>query len=542
MADQQQRPWESDKSKLSAFELTKLDREGLSIIETIRERASQGYSAFSEEDLVFFKWAGVYEQKPKGEGHFMMRVRIPGGILTSEQTRALAAISRDYGRNVVDVTTRQAIQFHWLTTQSLPDIFDRLEQVGLFSYQACGDVPRTIVGNPLSGIDPHELIDTAPLVEQLEKHFLLNPEFDNLPRKYKISISGNIYNTGHAEINDLAFTPASKVIDGEERIGFHVWVGGGLSAKPYLAKQLGIFVLPEDVVRVADGVTKIFRDNGYRQKRHQARLKFLMADWGPEKFTEKLLELIGSLPEQGKDRTDGWNAGYFTGVHKQKGDELNYVGLLLPVGRLTAEDFAELADLTDRYGSGSVRTTNSQNIILPNIPDEKLESLLAEPLLQRLTPFPRTFVGYAVSCTGNEYCNLAIVETKARMLSIATWLDEHVELDTPVRLHMIGCPNSCGQQQIADIGLQGSLVKTESGTVDAFDFFVGGSLGPDAQFNSRLKGRVKADRVAPVIAQLLELYKKERLAEEKFHQFARRVGTPRIQEYFSDVIASVSAS
>lgn len=540
MSNQQSRPWEADKSKLNAFELTKLERDGLDIIEKIRQLGSKGYHAFSPDDLAFFKWAGIYEQKPKGNGFFMMRVRIPGGILRADQARALADISREYGRNLVDITTRQALQFHWLTTPDLPDIFDRLEYVGLFSYEACGDVPRTIVGNPLSGIDPHELMDTEPLVQQLEEHFLLNPEFSNLPRKYKLSISANIYNTGHAEINDLAFTPASKIIHGQEQIGFHVWVGGGLSAKPYLAKQLPIFVLPTEVVKVADAVTRIFRDYGYREKRHQARLKFLMADWGPEKFTKKLLELTGPIEERGDDRTVGWNAGYFTGVHKQKQPGLHYVGLLLPVGRLTAEDLAELADLADRYGNGSIRTTNSQNIILPNIPGEHLDSLLAEALLTRYSPTPRTFIGHAVSCTGNEFCNLAIVETKARMASIAHWLDEHVEIDTPIRIHMIGCPNSCGQQQIADIGLQGSLVKTAEGTVDAYDFFVGGSLGPDAQFNSRLKGRVVADRVAPVIAQLVELFKTNRESGEKFHQFARRFGVANIQEHFTQIIASVN--
>ncbi len=540
MAEQTARPWEKDKSKLNKVELLKLERDGLDIIAKIRENAHLGYDAFSEDDKSFFKWAGVYEQKPK-DGHLMMRVRIPSGILTSEQARELAAISRDYGRNLLDVTTRQAVQFHWLMVENLPDIFDRLERVGLFSYQACGDVPRTIVGNPLAGIDPHELMDTTPIVRELERFFLLNRDFSNLPRKYKMSISANIYNTGHAEINDLAFTPASKEIDGEEVIGFHVWVGGGLSAKPHLARQLDIFVRPEEVVKVAAGVTAIFRDFGYREKRHHARLKFLVADWGAEKFKDVLLERIGPLPSRGVDRTVGWNAGYFTGVHKQKQPGLNYVGLLLPVGRLNADEFAELARLADTYGNGSLRTCNSQNVIIPNVPDEKLDDLLKEPLLTRLTPFPRTFIGHAVSCTGNEFCNLAIVETKKRMLSIANWLDENIELDTPVRIHVNGCPNSCGQQQIADIGLQGALVKTESGMIDAFDLHVGGSLGPDAAFNQKLKGRVPGDRVAPVIGSLIEFYKAERQPGERFHQFVRRVGVETFQARLDEILATITA-
>ena len=540
MSKQLVRPWEAEREKLNKLELLKLERDGLDIIEKIKQLAHQGYGAFTEEDLTFFKWAGVYEQRPKGSGLFMMRVRIPSGILNSTQARTLAAISRDYGKDLVDVTTRQAVQFHWLPTECLPDVFARLEAVGLFSYQACGDVPRTIVGNPLAGIDPDELIDTRPIVRELEEHFRLNREYSNLPRKYKTSISANIYNTGHAEINDLAFTPASKEIDGEEVIGFHVWVGGGLSAKPYLAQQLDLFVRPEEVVKVAAGVTRIFRDYGYREKRHHARLKFLVADWGAEKFLQKLCELIGPMPKRGVDRTVGWNAGYYTGVHKQKQPGLNYVGLLLPVGRMSADDLAELARLADQYGNGELRTCNSQNILIPNVPDKKLDALLAEPLLEKLTPFPRTFIGHAVSCTGIEFCNLAITETKARMLSIANWLDEHVTLDTPIRLHVNGCPNSCGQQQIADIGLQGAKVKTAEGTIDAFDIHVGGSLGPDAAFNQRLKGRVPADRVAPVIAHLIEYYKANRQPGERFHQFVRRVGHAALQAQLDQLLAGTT--
>ncbi|MGD8188659.1 nitrite/sulfite reductase [Brevibacillus ginsengisoli] len=530
------RPWEQDPSKLSKLELVKLNRDGLDIINLIREKASGGYEAFSEEDLGFFKWAGVYEQKPK-DGHLMMRVRIPSGILNSDQARMLAEISRDYGRGLIDVTTRQAVQFHWLQVQNLPDIFDRLERVGLFSYQACGDVPRTIIGNPLAGIDPNELMDTSSLVRELEDFFLLNREFSNLPRKYKTSISANIYNTAHAEINDLAFTPASKELNGENVIGFHVWVGGGLSAKPYLAKQLDLFVRPEEVLKVAKGVTEIFRDYGFREKRNHARLKFLVAEWGPEKFLDKLIELIGPMPARGTDQVKGWNAGYFTGVHQQKQPGLNYVGLLLPVGRLNADDFFEIARLADTYGDGSIRTCNSQNLIIANVPDAKLDGLLTESLLEKLTPYPRTFIGHAVSCTGNEFCNLAIVETKARMKAIATWLDEHVAIDTPIRLHVNGCPNSCGQQQIADIGLQGSLIKTEDGMKDAFDLYVGGSLGPDAAFNQKLKGRILGDRVAPVIGSLLEQYKQHRLPDEKYHQYVRRVGVAEIQQQLDQILA-----
>lgn len=358
----------------------------------------------------------------------------------------------------------------------------------------------------------------------------MNRDFSNLPRKYKISISSNIYNAGHAEINDLAFTPATKVINGEEVIGFHVWVGGGLSARPFLAQQLDAFVRPEEVVKVAIGVTTIFRDYGYRQKRNHARLKFLVADWGAEKFLEKLKEQIGELETHGQDRTIGWNAGYFTGVHKQRQEGLNYIGLSVPVGRMSAQELEELARLADEYGNGSLRTCNSQNIVITSVPDEKVEALLQENVLKRLTPFPQHFSAFAVSCTGIEFCNLAIVETKERMRQLAGYLDEHVELDEPIRMHMVGCPNACGQRQIADIGFQGALIKTETGMKDAFDIYIGGTLGENAQFNQKLKGRVLGDQLHRVLLPLLAYYKEEKQTGESFFQFVQRVGTEPFQE------------
>lgn len=531
--------WDRDPSSLNKMELLKLEKDGLDVIRTIIENyAVQGYDAIPEDELNRFKWAGVYEQKPK-EGYFMMRVRINSGIMTSGQAHALARIAKDYGRDLVDVTTRQAIQFHWLTVEQLPDIFRRLEEVGLYSFEACGDCPRTIVGNPLAGIDPDELFDTTALVNEVNDFFLLNKDFSNLPRKYKMSISANLYNSGHAEIQCLAFTPAVNQIDGEELLGFHVWVGGGLSAKPHLAKQLDVFIRPENVLNVAIGVSTIFRDYGYRQKRHHARLKFLVADWGPEKFLEKLTELIGELPTRGEDKTLGWKASYFDGVHPQKQAGYNYIGLNVPVGRLSGTDLEELARLADEYGKGSIRTTVSQNILLPYIPDGKVEQLLNEPVLKRLTPFPKHFMSRTVSCTGNEFCNLAIVETKERAKRVAEYLDTHIELDKEVRIHFIGCPNACGQKHIADIGLQGTLVKTQEGMVDAFDIAVGGILGPGATFNERLKGRVKGDDVGPVLVRLITFFKENRKKEETFHQFYKRVGISPFQEQLDQALTQM---
>lgn len=530
--------WVQNQPKLNKVEHLKLEKDGLDIIRTIIEKyALEGYDSIPEDELNRFKWAGVYEQKPR-DGHFMMRVRINSGCLNSNQARALGSIAQDYGRDLMDVTTRQAVQFHWLRVEHLPDIFKRLEDVGLYSYEACGDCPRTVVGNPLAGIDPDELMDTTELVNEVSDFFLMNRDFSNLPRKYKMSISANKYNSAHAEINDLSFTPAIKQLNGKTINGFHVWVGGGLSAKPHLAQKLDMFVQPEEVLKVAIGVTTIFRDFGYREKRHHARLKFLVADWGAEKFLEELTKQVGEMPTQGDDQIVGWNAAYFDGIHPQKQEGLSYVGLNVPIGRLSGTEFIELARLADQYGSGSIRTTMSQNILIPDIPHERVEELLAHEIFERLTPHPKHFMSRTVSCTGNEFCNLAVVETKERAKRVAQYLDDHVDLDSEVRIHMIGCPNACGQKHIADIGLQGSLIRTPEGTVDAFDIAVGGILGPGAKLNQVLKGRVKGDDVGPVLAQLIEFYKENRSVEESFHQFVERVGAAAFQEKLTEILAS----
>jgi len=535
MAERKQWKWADDPS-LNKMEFTKLEKAGWVAFKPLAITSSkEGFQSIESSDMDRFKWAGVYQQRPK-DGHFMMRVRIPGGILSSEQARVLARIAQDYGRDLVDVTTRQAVQFHWLTVETLADIFDRLASVGLSSFEACGDCPRQIMGNPLAGIDPHEVIDTRPLVAELEKFFLLNREFSNLPRKYKMSISANIHNAAHAQINDLAFTPAKKNIAGEEVIGFHVWVGGGLSAKPHLAKQLDIFVRPEEVVKVAEGVTTLFRDFGYRQKRTHARLKFLVADWGAEKFKDELIQLVGELEAGGEDLLKGWNGGYFYGIHEQRQEGLYYAGLSVPVGRMNAEELIELARLADKYGDGTIGTCNTQNVLIRNIAKDKVEAFREEPLIvNRFKLTPSTFVGYAVSCTGTEYCNLAIVETKERMRSLAQYLDDTVVLDTPLRIHMIGCPNSCGQRQIADIGLQGALVKTPSGMVEAFDIHVGGTL-EEAQFNRKLNARITVDRLGPFLAQLITLYKEDRQEGEQYWRYVERVGLAHIQEQVDSIL------
>ncbi|MFJ8415196.1 nitrite/sulfite reductase [Bacillus paramycoides] len=533
----------ANNEKINQTEKNKLKKDGLEIFNDIPYYAENGFESIPKEEWDSFKWAGLYLQRPKEAGYFMMRVNIPSGIITNAQAEALASIAEDYGRDVLDITTRQAIQFHWLEIQQIPDIFKRLARVGLSSAGACGDITRNITGNPLAGIDANELFDTTLIVKEIYEYFQHNEEFSNLPRKFKMSISSNIYNSANAEINCVAFTPATKEIDGEKKVGFHIKVGGGLSARPYLAEELDVFVLPEEVKAVSIAIATIFRDFGYREKRHLARLKFLVADWGAEKFKEKLVGYTGPLQSKGESALKGWNAGYFYGVQDQKQEGLKYVGFNVPVGRLHAEEMFEIARIAKQYGNGQIRTCNSQNFIILNVPPENVEGLLSEPLFEAISANPKSFIGHAVSCTGIEYCNLALVETKERLRKIAEYLDTQIALDVPVRIHMVGCPNSCGQRQIADIGLQGVKLKTkEKGIVEAFEIYVGGTLLDGGAYNEKLKGKIDGEDLPDVLVSFLRYFQKNKLLAETFYDFVGRVGVEELQIVLNRVLEEVIAS
>lgn len=522
-------------------EVRKLEKDGLKIFDDIPHYAANGFESIPKEEWDMFKWAGLYLQRPKEAGYWMMRVVIPGGILTYDQQITLANIAKDYGRDVYDITTRQAIQFHWLTIEQVPDILNRLEQVGMTTAGACGDITRNIIGNALAGIDPDELFDTRDVLYNVFEYFRLNEDFSNLPRKYKMSVSANVHNASNAEINCVSFNPATKVIDGKTEVGFHVKVGGGLSSVPMLAEELDLFILPEKTVEVAAAITTIFRDFGYREKRHRSRLKFLVADWGPEQFKEKLLEYTGPLPEKGESALKEWNAGYFYGIHKQKQEGLNYVGVNIPVGRLTPDEVIEFAELSKKYGNGEIRNCNSQNLIIPNVPDAKLEELKQESIFERFPYQPKKFIGYSVSCTGIEYCNLALVETKNRMKTIAEKLDKEIDLDVPVRMHMVGCPNNCGQRAIAEIGLQGIKMKNQDKKmVEAFEIYVGGTLNAGGKFNEKLKGKVEAEKLYDVLKKLILFFKETKLLSETFLDFVERVGKSELQSKLDNILTEVA--
>lgn len=534
--------WANDE-RLNKNEINKLTKDGLSIFEDIPKYAKSGFESIPKSQYMYFKYAGLTVQQPQDKGLFMLRVKVPSGILTNEQALTLADIGRIYARDVLDITTRQAIQYHWVQLEKLPEVFERLKKTGLTTSEAEGDAPRNIMGNPLAGIDPDELFDTRPVVDELFHFFQDNPDFSNLPRKFKISINTNIHNAGHAEINDLAFTPATKVINGETVKGFHVKVGGGLAAKPYLAEPLDVFIRPEQTKDVAAAVTVIYRDYGYRKSRARARLKYLVADWGIEEFQEKVLELTGPLPTAGHDETAGWNGGYFYGVHPQKQPGLSYVGVSVPVGRMQASDFYAFVRLAKTFGTGELRTVNSQNLIIPHVPTEKTRKLLEHEIFKKFPTHPSHFTGYAMACTGNEFCNLALTNTKDRMREIAAYLDKEVDIDVPVRINMVGCTNSCGQRHIADIGIQGLKLRTKNKElIDAYELFVGGTLSDGGHFNERLKGRI-ADFILPEVLKNFLLYFKENKQNgETFFAYKNRLGTAVLQEVLDDILKNYAGS
>lgn len=534
--------WAEDLSKLNKVELTKLNKDGLDILADL-----PGYVEVTDlktvaaEDLDLLKWAGVYRQRPRQSERFVLRVKVPSGIINSTQARTLAGIAREYGHGIIDLTTRQAIQYRWLALQDLPKVMERLAEAGLSTVEACGDCPRTIVGNPLAGIDPDEVLDTRGIVQEVYDYFQANREFSNLPRKFKISVSANQYNVAHAEINDVSFVPARKEIEGSWVYGFHVLVGGGLSVKPYMAQKLDIFAYPEEVLKVAIGVAGIYRDYGYRERRNHARLKFLVADWGVAKFCEELAKITGPLQACGEDLIIGWNPGYFYGVHPQKQPGLNYVGLAVPLGRLNPDQMDELARLAEKHGDGSLRVYNSKNFVLANIPDVNLSGLLSEKLLRELKPFQDSILDTIVPCTGSEFCNLATVETKERSRIISEYLDQRLKLETPIRIHVNGCPNACGHLQIADIGLQGTVMRINGQMEEAFELMLGGRLGPGAAFGTKLTGRIPATRVAEALEYLLIFYQNTKEEGEVFAEFVMRVGCRAFQIQLDKFLVAFSA-
>ncbi|MFC6974715.1 nitrite/sulfite reductase [Halomicroarcula sp. GCM10025709] len=515
---------------------------GNEIREHLMEFAEEGWEAIPEDehDAWFerFKWWGLYHQRSGQESYFMMRIGTPNGVIEPGQLEVIGEIARDYatgpadnpefGEAYCDWTTRQSIQLHWIKLEDIPEIFEKLEAVGLSTQQACGDSWRNIVGCPVAGKDKHEHIDAWPVAEDLHETFKGNDDYANLPRKWKVAVTGCDEGCGQGDINDLAFEPAEK--DGE--IGFNVRVGGGLSRKePRLARGLDVWVPPEQAADVAHGMSALFREHGDREDRFNARIKFLVDEWGPEKMRQVLQDdfVDFELETAGEDMRDqytynsGGNEGHddHVGVHEQD-DGNYYVGLNVLVGRMGAQDTIELAELADEYGSGEVRLTQRQNVIIMDVPEENLDDLTSEALLSDYSPEPSPFMRGSIACTGTEYCSLSIVETKNRQVRYARWLRDNVELPADhedFHIHLSGCTASCAQPQIADVSLRGMKTRKDGEPVEALDIGLGGGLGEDPRFADWVEMRVPADEVPGAIQNLVSNFKDLREDGETFRDF-----------------------
>jgi sulfite reductase (ferredoxin) len=520
---------------LNAAERFKKDDDGLHVRDRILNRyAPGGFASIDPADLRGrFRWWGLYTQRRPGIGggrtgalddadiedqYFMMRVRIPGGQLSADQLAVVAGIAKEYGRDLADITDRQNVQYHWIRIEDVPEIWQRLEGAGLSSLQACGDVPRNILGCPVAGLDAREVLDASAALRATEEVAAANPEFSNLPRKFKTAISGCAAQCAPHEINDVSFV---GVTGPGGRPGFDLWVGGGLSTNPMLAQRLGVFVEAGEVPEVWAGLAGLFRDYGYRRLRSRARLKFLVADWGAERFREVLQkEYLGfALPDGPAPPSPPPGTRDHVGVHQQR-DGRYYVGVAPHVGRTSGSQLWQVAELAAAYGSGRIRTTAEQKLLVLDVPQERVGELVSALEAEDLPVRPSVFRRSAMACTGIEFCKLAIVETKQRARELYTELDRRLPgFDTPISININGCPNSCARFQIADIGLKGSI--TDGG--EGFQVHLGGSLGTDPAFGRKLRGlKVTADGLTDYVERLLRNYLSDRSDGEQFAAWVRR--------------------
>jgi sulfite reductase (ferredoxin) len=529
---------------LNKNEENKKNDDGLNVRQRIIDIYSQyGFDSIDPADLRGrMRWYGLYTQRKPGidggktavlepeeldDRYFMLRIRIDGGQLSNEQVRTIADVSRRYARGTADVTDRQNIQLHWIEIEHVPAIWDALEAVGLSTTEACGDTPRVILGCPLAGLDAGELIDGTPQIAAITAEYVGDAAFSNLPRKFKSSISGCAAQCAIHEINDVAFV--GVVNEGGEP-GYDVWVGGGLSTNPMIAKRLGAFVRPDQVSQVWAGVASVFRDYGYRRLRHRARIKFLVADWGPERFREILeKEYLGyALADGPAPQPPAGGVRDHVGVHAQR-DGLYYVGFAPTVGRLDADLLDVIADLASRYGSGRVRTTTEQKMVILDVPQASVDALVSELDAHGLPARPSVFRRHTMACTGIEFCKLAIVETKGRAATAIAELERRLpDFDVPVTINVNGCPNSCARIQTADIGLKGSLVAGPGGTqVEGFQVHLGGTLsggdGSESGFGRKVRGlKTTADDLPGYLERVLRRFSDNRTDGESFAQWTVR--------------------
>ncbi|MFF9012280.1 nitrite/sulfite reductase [Streptomyces sp. NPDC014870] len=525
---------------LNGNEQFKKDDDGLNVrtrIETIYSK--RGFDSIDPNDLRGrMRWWGLYTQRKEGlDGtktgvlepeeldaeFFMLRVRIDGGRLTTEQLRVIGEISQEFARGTADITDRQNVQYHWIRIEDVPEIWNRLEAVGLSTTEACGDTPRVILGSPVAGIAEDEIIDGTPAIDEIYRRIVGNKDFSNLPRKFKSAVSGSpLLDVAH-EINDIAFVGVEHPEHGP---GFDVWVGGGLSTNPKLGVRLGTWVSLDEVPDVYTGVISIFRDYGYRRLRTRARLKFLVADWGAEKFRQVLEDEYlkrkltdGPAPEQPAGQ---WRD--HMGVHRQK-DGRFYVGFAPRVGRVDGATLTKIADLAEQHGSARLRTTADQKMILLDVEEAQVEAAVAALEALDLQVNPSPFRRGTMACTGIEFCKLAIVETKARGASLIDELERRIpEFDEPITININGCPNACARIQVADIGLKGQLVLDDEGNrVEGYQVHLGGALGLEAGFGRKVRGlKVTSAELPDYVERVLTRFQEQREDGERFATWAAR--------------------
>ncbi|MFF3216649.1 nitrite/sulfite reductase [Streptomyces sp. NPDC002886] len=525
---------------LNGNEQFKKDDDGLNVrarIENIYSKA--GFDSIDPNDLRGrMRWWGLYTQRKPGidggktailepeeldDKYFMLRVRIDGGRLTTEQLRVIGEISEEFARGTADLTDRQNVQYHWIRIEDVPEIWRRLEAVGLSTTEACGDTPRVILGSPVAGIALDEIIDGTPAIDEIYARIVGNPAFSNLPRKFKSAISGSpLLDVAH-EINDIAFVGVNHPEHGP---GFDVWVGGGLSTNPKLGVRLGTWVSLDEVPDIYEGVISIFRDYGYRRLRTRARLKFLVADWGPAKFRQVLEDEYlkrkltdGPAPEQPSGQ---WRD--HVGVHQQQ-DGKFYVGFAPRVGRVDGATLTKIAAVAEQHGSGRLRTTAEQKMIVLDIEAGQVDSVVAalEALDLRVNPSP--FRRGTMACTGIEFCKLAIVETKARGASLIDELERRLPgFAEPLTININGCPNACARIQVADIGLKGQLVLDDEGNqVEGYQVHLGGALGLEAGFGRKVRGlKVTSDGLPDYVERVVTRFEKQREDGERFASWVTR--------------------
>ena len=490
-------------NKPNPIETLKDERHPLNILPDIYRWAHEGVEAISSDDLERLKWFGLFHRTPT-PGFFMLRIRIPNGAATAEHLLAIAEIAERCGRGMVDITTRQAIQLRWITIADVPWVLQRLAAAGLTAHQSGMDNVRNIVGCPLAGLAVNEVIDTRPLAARLQQAIVGRRDLSNLPRKFNISVSGCSEDCTHAQSHDLSFTAATRVVEGRETLGFNVLVGGALGGQhPMLAQPLDAFVTPAQVVPVAIAILEVFRDHGRREKRAEARLKWLLQEWGIARFRAAVEAQLGHcLPSEGRSLVVT-HGGDHVGVSAQR-DGRQVVGLLVPVGRTNATQLRDLAALAADYGSGEVRFTVQQNVLIPDVPAARVEELLREPLLRELSATPSPFVRGLVTCTGIDYCHFSLIDTKGEALALARALDERYEVDEPVRMHVSGCPHACGLHRLGAIGLQGDRVRLDGEVLDAAHVFVGGEVGPNARLAEPLADGVLLTDLPVLVAEQVQ--------------------------------------